>query len=336
MPRTARLAPALLLLLVIAGGAPALAEEGAADGAATLYKAENGGHRTRSVSLTLRDRAREKDLPVKVTWPLISVRGRPSKLPVLVWSHGMYGSKDSYLPIIPHLATHGYVVIQPTHEDSLKVSRVRSIRANLDKHRASRVADVKFVIDSLETIQTKAKGIVGALDPTRIACGGHSFGAYTAQLIGGVTTTEGRLLRKKTVSHRDARVKCVVLVSPQGPGRILPASSFASLAVPAVVITGSKDKGTGGDATWRRKAYELAPAGNKMLVWLEGGDHGFGGISGQSVGRHPQNPEHVAIVRSTQVAWLDAHLLGHAGAKAFLASARLDAATGTKVLLARK
>jgi hypothetical protein len=38
---------------------------------------------------------------------------------------------------------------------------------------------------------------------------------------------------------------------------------------------------------WRKKPYELSPPGDKYLVWVEGMDHGFGGIVGADfVGRY--------------------------------------------------
>ncbi|WP_329064236.1 alpha/beta hydrolase [Amycolatopsis sp. NBC_01480] len=40
-------------------------------------------------------------------------------LPVIVFSHGMTLSVDDYAPLAGFWAAHGFVVVQPTHLDSL-------------------------------------------------------------------------------------------------------------------------------------------------------------------------------------------------------------------------
>ena len=75
-------------------------------------------HATTSVisvsPVTLAAPDRGQDLQVRVTAP---TAGRD--LPVIVFSHGMTLDMDDYAPLAAFWAAHGFVVIQPTHLDSL-------------------------------------------------------------------------------------------------------------------------------------------------------------------------------------------------------------------------
>ncbi len=39
--------------------------------------------------------------------------------PVIVWSHGVFGSHEGYEPLVRAWVEAGYVVVQPTHDDTL-------------------------------------------------------------------------------------------------------------------------------------------------------------------------------------------------------------------------
>src|SRR5258708_27179411 len=105
-----------------------------------------------------------------------------------------------------------------------------------------RPEDVSFIIDSLSYIGAFAPQLTGKLDLRHIGVGGHSFGAYTAGLIGGTTI----LLPGKAApqSFADKRVSAVVLLSPQGEGIMgLCAHSWGSLHEPMLLMYGSRDFG---------------------------------------------------------------------------------------------
>ncbi len=272
----------------------------------------------RSVAkLVLHDAKRNKDLQVRITLPQST-----EPAPVIIWSHGAYGSKDVYLPLTEYWASRGYVVIQPTHEDSIALGN-RFGDSKIFQVWQTRPADVTFLIDSLAELAAKEPTLAGKLDTKRIGVGGHSFGANTAQLIGGANA----YVAGGEKSFADPRVTAVMVLSGQGPGEMLTDKSWLSFTRPLFVMTGSKDgpTRTGQPAEWRKKPYELSPSGNKYLVWVEGLDHGYGGITGVRFNAKNQiNPDHVRWTKLATLAFWDVFLKGKPEAQAYLSGNQLQ------------
>jgi len=228
--------------------------------------------------IVLHDAARNKDLPLKIYYP-----DAPGPFPVIVFSHGALASKDSYSELGRHWASFGYVSIHPSHADSIADSGYRgTLRDAISDPRGweNRPRDISFIIDSLAEIEKRAPQLNGKLDQRHIGVGGHSFGAYTAELIGGMNI----LLPGKDgpQSFADKRVSAILLLSPQGEGRMgLTAHSWDKLRLPMLLMYGSLDFGPWGEApVWRSEAFQKAPSGNKYEVELDGGTHmGFAGPS---------------------------------------------------------
>ena len=270
--------------------------------------------------LVLHDAKRGKDLQLRLTFP----RG-VGRHPLIVWSHGAGGSKDNYQPIVTHWASHGYVVIQPTHSDSRALGTKIGDALRFQDW-PSRPADVSFVLDSLDEVERQVTALAGRIDRGAVGVGGHSFGANTAQLIGGAKAypAPGRVER----SFADARVAAVMLLSGQGVGEMLRRESWADFRRPMFVMTGSADgpTRTGQPAVWRKQPYELSPPGDKYLVWVDDLDHGFGGITGVSFNpRNKPNADHVAWTKFVTLAFWEAYLAKHDAARAWLRSNGLAA-----------
>ncbi len=281
----------------------------------------------KSEDITLHDKKRGKDIECRVHFP-----DTGDKLPLIVFSHGFGADKTAFAPISEYLAEHGYVIVHPSHSDGFGRSAnkqgtgkpapegLRELRSggglagllNDPAKIEGRVADVVGVMDSIEQLCTKVPALQGRIDTTRIGVGGHSFGAYTSMLVGGVTAD---IRGVKSRSFTDKRVCCILPISAQGTGQQgLSQSSWADLKLPMMTMTGSRDQGAGGQGPdWKKEPFNFSPPGGKYLVFIEGASHlSFGGgLGGRSSGT-------TDLVKAAALAFWDAYLKGDAKAKASL------------------
>lgn len=279
----------------------------------------------RTHSFVLHDSKREKDLPVRVVYP--DTFTTDGSAPTIIFSHGAGGSGNFYNPLATEWATHGYIVILPTHSDSLvenagedsDTTRGDRVRELLKRRRegargaggldfsdwANRPRDVSFLIDQLDEIESQVPAINDRIDSDRIGVGGHSFGAFTAQLIGGTDPIGPG-------EFSDQRAQCVLHISPQGVGGLLTESSWDTFVGPALTISGDNDEGRNGEpAIWRRDGFDRSPEDTHTLLWIDDAYHNFGGISGRVLpgpNHGPANPHHVDLVKRATLAFWDHHL----------------------------
>lgn len=316
------------LAIVACLGSPSVAEKSPAS-KANAYKIDAGPLKVTSVDdLVLKDEARNKELHVRVNYP-----DGTGPFPVIVFSHGAYGTKDNYQELTTHWASHGYVTIQANHSDSRALG-VRPGDPGAFRDWPSRPVDISFLIDSLPLIEEKAPELRGKLDREKIGVGGHSFGANTAQLIAGAKAT----ILSRERSFADNRVKAVLIMSGQGIGEMLTKDSWQNISLPLLVMSGTKDgpTRTGQPAEWRKEPYELSPAGNKFLFWAEGLDHGYGGVSGAPNMRLIKDADHAAWTKIETTAFWDAFLKQDAEGLAYLTSDKLTKYSGGRVELEHK
>jgi predicted dienelactone hydrolase len=266
-----RLAFAFLLVGLCAWRAPA-------PDAAEPYKPSDGPYRVQTIDeLILHDAKREKDLPIKIYYP-----ARRGPFPLIIFSHGAGGSKDGYSGLTRYWASHGYVCIQPTHADSVSSGKTDRRAISLREIVGSAVRDTKgwedrprdisFIIDSLPDLPARAPQLKGKIARRSIGVGGHSYGAYTAQLIGGATIT---VAGHSSQSLADQRVRCILVMSGQGRGQQgLSDHSWDALTCPMMTMTGSRDQGASGQGPeWRKEPFDFSPPGNKYHVLIDGANH---------------------------------------------------------------
>jgi dienelactone hydrolase len=218
----------------------------------------------------LRDNARNRELGMAIEYPT-----RPGPHPLIVFSHGFGSLPREYAGLSSFWASQGYVVVRPVHADAGKTLSATGARQAWESQGAAdwtgRVQDVLLVIDQLDQLEQRYPELQGKIDRARIGVGGHSYGAMTAMLLGGMQTQPGG------ANYADPRIKAIVAMGPPGPGtsRGLTDQSWAQLTKPVLFIVGTAENGVDETETpeWRRRAYELSPAGDKWLVVLEGGGY---------------------------------------------------------------
>ena len=258
---------------------------------------------------------------------------RPEPAPVVVFAHGLGGSHVGYAAFGRHLASRGYAVLHPQFLDAFAVVREPlgmsaadehawprdpALRAAMHEllfdpaHWASRVVRMHAVIDSLAERRLPID-----LRPDRVVVAGHSYGAYTAQLVLGTRLSGVEL---DTSGFRHPAAAAGLLLSPQGSGdRGLTPRSWDELDTPLLVVTATHDLGPHGeDVSWRREPYDAAPARPKHLAIVRDAGHLLGGIdvTGDEV---PADPGTVQAVSCVGAAFADL-VHGDRAAAAWLAS----------------
>lgn len=258
----------------------------------------------------------------------------------VLFCHGLGASGDAYAALSRHLAQHGYLVIHPTFSDAIGRVAAREPALGLDpgadltgwtnvpaarlrmheilhspQRWLERIATAKRVMDRLDDVFDATCGRPAGPLPGAVA--GHSFGAYTAQLLAGaeIDLPDGGIGR-----FRDARFAAAIVLSGQGRDQQgLRDGSWDRMDGPVLTVTGTLDRGAkGGDWRWKSEPFELAPAGDKYLAVLEDGDHYLGGFADN--GAQPIVPAQQEAVGQLSLAFLDAHVRRKPRARAWLRS----------------
>ena len=223
----------------------------------------------------LRDGARGRDVPTTVYRP-----ARSGPRPLVVLSHGAGGTRLSHRFIAEHLAGHGFIVAVLEHvgssdagvqavRDAQGVSYLQALAAVTQDplEYEARLADIRFAIDEANVWNTNDARLAARIDLDRVAVAGHSYGAFTALAAGG--TLVG--LPGGLTNLGDARVDAFIAMSPQGTdgvGAFEPAS-FAAVAIPALLLSGSEDQAQGGKhPTWRLESFNFMLPGDKYYAYL--------------------------------------------------------------------
>lgn len=227
---------------------------------------------------------KRRSVPIKVHVPDGS-----DAYPVVIVSHGAGGNLDSNFAQANHLATHGYVAVCIEHVGSNTKSmlagglRVGETMAQMTRDAdevINRPKDVRFAIDQVTKWNRSQPRLRGRCDLNAIGMMGHSFGAYTTLVICGARPAldwfqpsigKGRGLGPDL---SDARVKCGVALSPQGPGEpFFLSSSYKSIQVPLLGISGSRDKQQGNEPIHRKRSFQYWPNGDRYLLWINNASH---------------------------------------------------------------
>jgi dienelactone hydrolase len=149
------------------------------------------------------DSQRQRPVPAKLYLP--AAKPAVGSVPLVVFSHGIGGSRDGYSYLGRYFAAHGYGSLHVQHVGSdrqIWSGNPFALPARLsDAAQASealnRVQDLRFSLD------TMLAAPAGALfDARRIVAAGHSYGANTTMLIAGAQVQQ----QGQKVSLRDPRI----------------------------------------------------------------------------------------------------------------------------------
>lgn len=273
----------------------------------------------RIVDETWQDVSRKREVPVRIYAPDASV---PGPWPVIIFSHGLGGTREGYLYLGAYWASHGYFCVHPEHAGSNEAIYMNgdpwntTVTALKDPQNwVSRTKDVSFVIDRLEAENRPDGRLPGKLDLKRIGVGGHSFGAFTALAVAGERFGGGPLAgpgpgANEAVHLADKRVKAAIAISERPSTSADPAKDFAEIRIPMLHMTGTDDFSPMGDVQpkERRQPFDLIPPhADQYLITFDGAAHlTFSGWRGKPGDPHPVNYQ--PMIRATTLRFWDAYL----------------------------
>lgn len=192
----------------------------------------------RVLDLDLFDHDRQRRVPSRLYVPAQASSSQP--VPLVVFSHGLGGSRAGYSYLASHWSSEGIASLHPQHVGSDNalwrgnplelVQRLQS--AAQASEALARTQDLRFALD-----QVLAAEHASFFDASRIAAAGHSYGANTAMLVSGARVTTSNAVFEDL---RDKRVRAAILISApplvgQGPmEQVLGTVSIPTLHVTSV------------------------------------------------------------------------------------------------------
>jgi predicted dienelactone hydrolase len=284
-----------------------------------------GPYKFRVTEAVWTDAARKRDIPVRIESPTDAAK--ETKWPVVLFSHGLGGTREGGIYWGEHWASHGYVVVHMQHagsDDALwkgkgPVQAVTSAKAGMSMENLKlRIDDVHFVIDEIARRAKAGEASFAAADPSRIGMSGHSFGAQTTLAVGG---QQNPFVKVNGVA--DARITSLIAFSPNARNKIGLEKQFGEITRPFFSVTGTRDGAILGDDTKpedRTLPYRNMPAGDKYLAVFKDGDHMvFGGhVLGARRPVTPRDGEIQREVKAATLAFWDATLKGSDAARKWL------------------
>jgi len=266
------------------------------------------------------DGGRRRQVPVRIYYP----ESDQQPCPVVVFSHGLGGSREGYEYLGRHWASHGYVSVHLQHIGSDTAVWQGSQDPMGDMRRAAarpanainRPLDVRFALDRLAVVNAQDGVLRGKLDMAHVGMAGHSFGAYTTLAAAGqVFATRG----DRQVTLSDPRIKAAIPMSAPVPSRGSLDTAFGAIAIPCLHMTGTLDDSLINEtrAAQRRLPFDHSPGPDKYLVTFEGGDHMIFSGRGRRANR-PGDALFQGLIRTVTTAFWNAYLRDDADAKAWL------------------
>jgi predicted dienelactone hydrolase len=271
------------------------------------------------LDLVVKDSQRDRQLPVLIYLP----REKEAE-PVVLFSHGLGGSRKGSAYLGQHWSQRGYVAVflqHPGSDDSIWKNAPTSQRAQAMRQAADpqnlllRVTDVPAVLDQLDAWNKEpGNALFGRLDMKHIGMSGHSFGALTTQAVSGEVFRAG--------SFTDPRISAAVIMSPGSArgGDAANKTAFSSVKIPWLLMTGTKDVAPIGnqDAASRLMVFPALPAGSKYQVVLNNAEHSAFTDRALPGDQEPRNPKHHPAILAITTAFWDAYLRSDPRARAWL------------------
>jgi predicted dienelactone hydrolase len=223
------------------------------------------------------DARRERAVPVRLYLPQPGP-GVAAQVPLVLFSHGIGGTRRGYSWLGQHLAAHGIASLHPQHVGSdrqlWKSGNLLEIAGRVqgalhEREVVARVLDLRFALDRLLAGEAGAR-----IDVRRIVGAGHSYGANSTLLAAGARVERDG----QQVDLSDPRLAAAILISaPPFHGAGDPRRILAGVTLPTLHVTSTADvipiPGFYSDAADRLELFEATASARKWLAVFQGGSH---------------------------------------------------------------
>ena len=311
----------------------------AATTASAEYKKASGPFAVETVRYDWQDTKRDRKVPVKIYFPK-----EVGPFPVIVFSHGLGGSREGYEYLGRHWASYGYVSVHVQHIGSDNavwqgvplgevMQRMKQAALNLE-NAANRPKDISFAIDQLEKMNQQEGILKGQLDLKRIGVAGHSFGAFTTLAIAGQKFGGPQ----GNISFTDPRVKAVIAMSaPVTPIQARTEGAFDAIKIPCFHMTGTRDASPIGETQPedRRIPFDRCHNSDQFLVIFKDGDHMIFSGRGRMRGAE-KDALFQQYIRMSSLAFWDGFLKDEARGRNWLVGAGFQTVLGADGTLEKK
>ena len=248
-----------------------------------------------------------------------------SPAPVILFSHGLGGSREASPFLGNQWSARGYCVVFMQHtgsdreeiKNAPRFQRLQALKNAMSRESViNRNNDVRATLDQLEELNLSRGRYCNRFDLEKVGMSGHSFGAITTQAVSGQNYgSQGQI-------YTDSRIKAAIAMSPSMPSSGRTPTTFSMVKIPWLLMTGTADDSPVNrrvDAKSRRDVFKSLPSnGNSFELVLNEGTHFiFGGRSEKLFG--PQSPQQQqASIKAISTGFWDAYLKQDPEAKAWL------------------
>ncbi len=260
----------------------------------------------------------------KVSYKTYSPVGdKDAPYPVIIWSHGLGGSRDGAGFISRFIASHGYVVLHIQHigtDSTLWEGKEGHpwdvIRATHIPRSATlqRFKDVPFALSQLKSLD-----IAPQMDMTRIGMSGHSFGGMTTQVMAGQRRGYGA----RQYSLHNPQFKAGIVYSPvpfRKKKHHAPEDFYGGIKIPLLIMTGTDDDSPIENFGYEDRLEVFTHSGGpeQHLLVLDKGDHMVYNGSRGKLEANPKRAIHEEIIKILSLAFWDIYLKNDIAAKDWL------------------
>lgn len=207
-----------------------------------------------------RDAKRNRPVPTDLYLPKTTAQ----KLPLVVISHGLGESRQTFVYLARHLASHGYAVAVPEHVTTSAQS-FENILVGISSPPGAQAlidipSDTRFVLDQLAA----TPAIAGRVQTDKAAIIGHSYGGYAALAVAGaplspLNARQGCEPLDRFRNNLSTLLQCIAVQLPQSSyslkdprivaaiaadglsSDVFGAASLSQVQVPTLIWGGTRD-----------------------------------------------------------------------------------------------